>query len=50
MKDPFRIIGELIRPNLLLEVHPHRQQQAKDAALLRLLRETRAPGSSTSPP
>jgi ATP-dependent DNA helicase RecQ len=37
MKDPFRRIGELIRPNLFLEVHRTVNVQSKDAALLSLL-------------
>jgi ATP-dependent DNA helicase RecQ len=41
--DPFRAIGELVRPNLYLEVLPTVNDDAKDAALERLLRET--PGS-----
>src|SRR5688500_13905719 len=40
MREPFRYIGELIRPNLLLQVRRTVNQQAKDAALEELLRET----------
>jgi ATP-dependent DNA helicase RecQ len=37
MEDPFRRIGELIRPNLFLEVHRTVNVDAKDAALSELL-------------
>jgi ATP-dependent DNA helicase RecQ len=39
MVDPFRRIGELIRPNLFLEVRRTVNQQNKDAALEELLQE-----------
>ena len=39
MVTPFRVIGELIRPNLLLEVIPTVNEERKDAALERILRE-----------
>jgi ATP-dependent DNA helicase RecQ len=44
MNDPFRVIGELIRPNLLLEVLPTVNESAKDTALERILRETEGGG------
>ena len=44
MKDPFRILGELVRKNLFLEVVPTVNDSAKDAALERLLRETEGSG------
>ena len=44
MREPFRYIGELIRPNLLLQVRRTVNQQAKDAALEELLRETEGTG------
>jgi ATP-dependent DNA helicase RecQ len=44
MRDPFRIVGELIRPNLFLEVLPTVNESAKDAALDRILRETEGSG------
>jgi ATP-dependent DNA helicase RecQ len=44
MRDPFRIIGELVRPNLRLEVIPTVNEDRKDAALLRFLRETEGSG------
>jgi ATP-dependent DNA helicase RecQ len=37
MRDPFRIIGELVRPNLLLEVIPTVNDETKDATLQALL-------------
>jgi ATP-dependent DNA helicase RecQ len=40
MIEPYRRVGELIRPNLLLEVHRTVNQQSKDSALDTLLRET----------
>ncbi|MBW3630268.1 MAG: ATP-dependent DNA helicase, partial [Gemmatimonadetes bacterium] len=40
MVNPFRAIGELIRPNLVLEVIPTVNEERKDAALERILRET----------
>jgi ATP-dependent DNA helicase RecQ len=39
MAEPYRRIGELIRPNLFLEVHRTVNQEAKDAALESLLGE-----------
>jgi ATP-dependent DNA helicase RecQ len=39
MRKPFRRIGELIRPNLFLEVHRTVNQEAKDGALQSLLME-----------
>ncbi|CAN5799124.1 hypothetical protein BH23GEM9_BH23GEM9_16310 [soil metagenome] len=39
MVQPYRRIGELIRPNLFIEVHRTVNQEAKDAALHRLLGE-----------
>jgi ATP-dependent DNA helicase RecQ len=44
MKDPFRTVGELVRPNLLLEVLATVNDEAKDAALERLLRQTEGEG------
>ncbi len=44
MRDPFRIIGELVRENLRLEVIPTVNDERKDAALLRYLRETEGSG------
>jgi ATP-dependent DNA helicase RecQ len=44
MKRPFRRIGELIRPNLLLEVQRTVNRELKDAALENLLRETGGTG------
>jgi ATP-dependent DNA helicase RecQ len=44
MREPFRIIGELVRPNLRLEVLPTVNDERKDAALLRFLRETEGSG------
>lgn len=44
MRNPFRVIGELIRPNLLLEVIPTVNEDRKDAALERLLRITDGSG------
>lgn len=44
MKEPYRCIGELIRPNLLLEVHRTVNQQTKDAALESCLSETEGTG------
>lgn len=39
MKDPFRSVGELVRPNLRLEVIPAVNDEVKDAALERILYE-----------
>jgi ATP-dependent DNA helicase RecQ len=44
MREPFRIIGDLVRPNLLLEVEPTVNDERKDLALRRLLRETDGSG------
>ncbi|MEX2582779.1 MAG: ATP-dependent DNA helicase RecQ [Gemmatimonadota bacterium] len=44
MRDPVRTIGELVRPNLFLEVQPTVNDEAKDSALERLLRETEGSG------
>ena len=44
MREPFRYIGELIRPNLLLQVRRTVNQQAKDATLEELLSETEGTG------
>jgi ATP-dependent DNA helicase RecQ len=43
MRDPVHVIGELVRPNLFLEVLPTVNESAKDRALERILAET--PGS-----
>jgi ATP-dependent DNA helicase RecQ len=43
MHEPLRVIGDLVRPNLFLEVLPTVNESAKDAALEKLLTET--PGS-----
>jgi ATP-dependent DNA helicase RecQ len=44
MNEPFRRIGELIRPNLFLEVHRTVNQEVKDATLERLLGECEGTG------
>src|SRR5690606_17809966 len=44
MRDPFRIIGELVRPNLFLEVVPTVNDETKDAALENLLRQSEGSG------
>jgi ATP-dependent DNA helicase RecQ len=44
MREPFRIVGDLVRPNLLLEVESTVNDERKDVALRRLLRETRGSG------
>ena len=44
MKQPFRRVGELIRPNLVLEVQRTVNQQMKDAALESLLADTPGTG------
>jgi ATP-dependent DNA helicase RecQ len=44
MVDPFRVVGELIRPNLFLEVLPAVNEAVKDDALERILRETEGSG------
>ncbi|CAN5710334.1 RecQ family ATP-dependent DNA helicase [soil metagenome] len=44
MRDPYRIIGELVRPNLLLEVALTVNDDRKDAALQKIMRETEGSG------
>ncbi|CAN5689829.1 MAG: ATP-dependent DNA helicase RecQ [Gemmatimonadetes bacterium] len=44
MREPFRIVGDLVRPNLLLEVEPTVNDDRKDVALRRLLRENDGSG------
>src|SRR5690606_2612000 len=44
MVDPFRVVGELIRPNLFLEVIPTVNDEAKDVALEQILRDTEGSG------
>ena len=44
LRDPFHTIGELVRRNLFLEVIPTVNDEAKDATLERLLRETEGGG------
>ncbi len=44
MRSPFRLVGELIRPNLFLEVLPTVNDSAKDAALDRIFREVDGTG------
>ncbi|HEX2166063.1 MAG TPA: ATP-dependent DNA helicase RecQ [Longimicrobiales bacterium] len=44
MREPFRRVGELIRPNLLLEVQRTVNQEMKEAALTDLLRQTDGTG------
>jgi ATP-dependent DNA helicase RecQ len=44
MESPFRRVGEVIRRNLLLEVHRTVNDAAKDAALQRLLHEVEGAG------
>jgi ATP-dependent DNA helicase RecQ len=44
MRSPLRYVGELIRPNLFLEVLPTVNAEAKDAALERVLREQAGTG------
>lgn len=44
MKDPFRIVGELVRRNLFLEVIPTVNEEVKDATLEQLLRESEGTG------
>jgi ATP-dependent DNA helicase RecQ len=44
MRDPFRVIGELVRPNLFLEVLPTVNDDRKDAQLERILRDTEGSG------
>src|SRR5690606_2844188 len=44
MEEPYRVIGELIRPNLRLEVVPAVNDEVKDAELERMLRESEGGG------
>jgi ATP-dependent DNA helicase RecQ len=44
MREPFRVVGDLIRPNLRLEVEPTVNDERKDSAVRRLLRETDGSG------
>jgi ATP-dependent DNA helicase RecQ len=44
MREPLRVIGELIRPNLFLEVLPTVTEEAKLAMLERILRESEGSG------
>ncbi|HEX2080955.1 MAG TPA: ATP-dependent DNA helicase RecQ [Longimicrobium sp.] len=44
MRDPFTWVGELIRPNLFLEVLPTVNESQKDAALEQILRRTEGTG------
>jgi len=44
MKDPLRVIGELIRPNLFLEVLPAVNESVKDRTLENLMRDTPGTG------
>jgi ATP-dependent DNA helicase RecQ len=44
MRDPYRVVGELIRPNLHLEVISCVNDDRKDAALERFFRETDGSG------
>jgi ATP-dependent DNA helicase RecQ len=44
MRDPYRIVGELVRPNLVLEVKPAVNDDAKDALLEQLLHENEGSG------
>src|SRR5690606_35262803 len=44
MREPYRVIGELVRPNLRLEVRPAVNDSAKDAELERILRGTEGTG------
>jgi ATP-dependent DNA helicase RecQ len=44
MRDPFRILGELVRPNLQLDVIATVNDESKDAELERLLRRTEGGG------
>jgi ATP-dependent DNA helicase RecQ len=44
LREPFRVIGELIRPNLFLEVRRTVNDAAKDAALESILREVDGSG------
>jgi ATP-dependent DNA helicase RecQ len=44
MRDPFTWVGELIRPNLFLEVQPTVNESQKDAALDQVLRRAEGTG------
>lgn len=44
MSNPFRIVGELVRPNLFLEVIPTVNDELKDSRLRRLLEEIEGEG------
>jgi ATP-dependent DNA helicase RecQ len=44
MENPFRVVGELIRPNLKLEVLPTVNSEVKDALLERILQEAEGGG------
>jgi ATP-dependent DNA helicase RecQ len=44
MRDPFTWVGELIRPNLFLEVQPTVNESQKDAALEQVLRRAEGTG------
>lgn len=44
MRDPFQLVGDLIRPNLFLEILPTVNEESKDAALERLLCEAGGTG------
>lgn len=44
LRSPFRIVGELIRPNLFLEVIPAVNEETKEALLVRLLQESTGNG------
>ncbi|HVH12281.1 MAG TPA: ATP-dependent DNA helicase RecQ [Longimicrobium sp.] len=44
MRDPFTWVGELIRPNLFLEVQPTVNESKKDAALEQVLRRAEGTG------
>jgi ATP-dependent DNA helicase RecQ len=44
MREPFRVVGELVRPNLHLEVIPTVNDQRKDAELERILENTAGSG------
>jgi ATP-dependent DNA helicase RecQ len=44
MREPFRMIGELVRPNLFLEVLPTVNESEKDAALEKIFRDADGTG------
>ena len=44
LRDPFTWVGELIRPNLFLEIQPTVNESQKDAALEQLLRRSEGTG------